>query len=378
MNDQKSLTLNGLTARNSLYLLISIGMILVSVYLTNHYFELMFPKGLGSTSTLCNINDFWGCDKASQSPLGSIFGVPTSFFGIIIGLMGIFSAFISSPALEKTNKFFITINFIGCVILFIYSIAVLKGLCPFCTVYYILSGGAFFLFIKKSNYRPIPEAKALIAYALITLIPALLIANNVKTQKKQEVNLSSQYVIQFQNLKSYGEPQFQSKYFIHKGMDNAPIQLTVFSDFQCPFCQSVSNQMPELIKEFGDKISIQYFFYPLDPSCNKNMKGGFHGYACQAAYLAACDETKFSKIHDYIFAKQGDINSTNLKKWAKKFKLNESCFTNKSSIDYIQQTIAAGKQYELKSTPTIIVNGKKLEGSLPTAHFKAILRSLVK
>jgi protein-disulfide isomerase len=159
---------------------------------------------------------------------------------------------------------------------------------------------------------------------------------------------------------------------------DAPIRISVFSDFQCPYCQAVADQMPELIKEFGSKINIQYMFYPLDASCNSKMKGGMHPYACQAAYLAACDTEKFSKIHDYIFEKQSEINYENIKKWTKKFGLTENCLENKNVQDQIQQTLNAGDQFNLKSTPTIIINGKKLEGMIPTVHLKAILRSLIK
>jgi thioredoxin-related protein len=42
------------------------------------------------------------------------------------------------------------------------------------------------------------------------------------------------------------------------------------------------------------------------------------------------------------------------------------------------QTINAATQFNLKSTPTIIVNGRKIEGTIPSAQFFAIFEDILK
>ena len=86
---------------------------------------------------------------------------------------------------------------------------------------------------------------------------------------------------------------------------------------------------------------------------------------------------KFKEVHDYLFANQESISFEKLKEWQTKFELS-GCFENESIQDYVQQTLNAGEQFSLKSTPTIIVNGKKLEGLIPYEHMKGILQSLTK
>ena len=61
-------------------------MIGFSVYLTQHYFDLKFPTGLESKS-LCNVNQFFNCDKTSLSLFGNFLGVPIALFGVVIGLL---------------------------------------------------------------------------------------------------------------------------------------------------------------------------------------------------------------------------------------------------------------------------------------------------
>lgn len=381
MEEKKYLTLNGLTPLNFLYLCLSIAMIFAGSYLTGHYFDLVYPTTITGASTFCNINDFFGCDKTALSPLGSVAGVPTSIFGIAMGLIGVISVFMGSKKLEKTTKTILLINLAGCLILLIYSLVVLKSLCPMCSAYYLLSGLSYFLFHKYSQASLGIDPTYAGVCAAIFIVPAIAL-NIYTSQKIEEKNaLASGYITQFKNLKDYGEPIIESEYKIHMATQNfsdAPLRVSVFSDFQCPYCKAVAEQLSKLIKEFRNKINIQYMFYPLDPSCNKEMKGGLHAHACAAAYLAACEKEKFVDVHDYIFEHQNEISSSNLKLWAKKFQIDAKCLFKKEVQDKIQQTLNAGKQYKLRSTPTMIINGKKLEGMIPTVHLKSILNSLIK
>jgi protein-disulfide isomerase len=93
--------------------------------------------------------------------------------------------------------------------------------------------------------------------------------------------------------------------------------------------------------------------------------------------LAACAPTQFAKIHDHIFERQSELSNENLKKWENKFGLKD-CFESEKIQEEIQKSMRVGEQYNLKSTPTIIINGRKIEGSIPTIHLRAILKSLIK
>lgn len=376
---EKRLTINGLTIPHLIYFLLSAGMIGVSIYMTAHFYETYFPQGLGKTSTLCDISQFWGCDKTTLSPFGHLFYVPTAFFGVIIGAIGILGAIFASEDTERTNKFFITLNAIGCLFLFIYSFVALGGLCLMCTVYYVLSWAALFMFYKYSDAKPIPAVKPTAIYALMVIVPSIFMYNKFITNLEQQKSLSKQYVEQYEKLAVKGDPLVESEYKIYMSTDtfaSAPIRISVFSDFQCPFCKVVSDQMHELAQAYDGKINIQYFFYPLDQLCNPKINRPFHQFACKAAYIAACDPVKFAKVHDEIFANQQLLSDEQLQKWEKQFGL-EGCLQNDQNREIVVSHIGHADQYNLKSTPTIIVNGKKIEGTIKTPHFKAILDSLL-
>ncbi|MAZ49865.1 MAG: hypothetical protein CME65_14985 [Halobacteriovoraceae bacterium] len=377
---QRTLTTQGLVLPKFIFILISIGMIIVSAYLTNHYMDTFFPSGLKGTSNLCNISDFWGCDKATLSPLGNLAGIPTSFFGLMIGVIGLIGGVIGRKEIESTLKILFAINFLGCLILFAYSLIALGGLCPMCFVYYVLSGVGTFMLFKMSDLNPAVDVRVAGIMAVGFLIPVGVMAMHIGSKQKQKELLASSYIKQFQSLKDYGDPVTESPFKLHSASENfsdGKIRISVFSDFQCPYCKLAAEQTEEIIKDFGEKVNIQYFFYPLDSTCNTKMKGSLHPFACYSAYLAACDQEKFKEVHDYLFANQESISFEKLKEWQSKFELS-GCFENESVKDYIQQTLNAGEQFSLKSTPTIIVNGKKLEGLIPYEHMKGILQSLTK
>lgn len=380
MNDNKTLTTNGLTTTNIIFIALCIAMIASSAYLMQHFFETYFPKGLGATNSLCDINAFWGCDKATKSIFGKVFGVPTAFFGVVIGVIGLIGAIFPSKEMEQNNKAFFFLNAIGCLVLLLFSLFVLKGLCPFCTVYYVLSFAAAFLFWKYSSVPLKLNWKLSALYSFILIIPALFINNHFDKSMKMQESLSSQYIEQYNSLPDKGVPTYLSPFDLYKSSDNftdAPIQIAIFSDFQCPFCKVLAEQMHKVIKRYEGKINIKYYFFPLDMECNKNVKRPFHQYACRMAKLAACDQSRFVEIHDKIFERQSKSQIASINQWEKDFGLEDKCYDDEKVKDLIVQSINTGDQYSVRTTPTIIINGKKIEGSLPNIYLFAILDSIL-
>lgn len=379
MEKNKGLTLEGLSGKNFLFIFNAVGMIAVSIYLTTHFYEVLYPTKLGGAGSLCNLSNFFNCDAATYSKISNIAGVPISFFGIIVGLLFLFTSLMPGPALEKTSSAVSKYNFIGCVVLFVFSIVSLGSLCPFCTLYYVLSGIAFFLLWKYGINTWTPEPKTASGWAVILLIGSFFMYQTTKGKEEYSSKMSASVVSQFKSLPSMGEPDMESPYKLHMATENfseAPIRITVFSDFQCPFCKVVAEQMPELVRRYPDKINVQYMFYPLDAKCNSNVKGRFHEHACDAAYLAACDTKKFSEVHDEIFANQDKLGQGVLKDIANKYNLS-GCMENTELKNKVIGSINQGTKYNLKSTPTIIVNGKKIEGTIPNQQFFAIFEHIL-
>lgn len=379
MNSKKSLTLNGMTGLNFLFILNAVAMIAVSGYLTSHFYDTLYPTKLGAASTLCNVSNFFNCDAATYSWLSNIAGVPIAFFGIIIGAIFLITALMPSEALERTSSAISKFNFVGCVILFFFSIGALGSLCPFCTLYYVLSGIAFFLLMKRGINTWKPDVKWTAIFGVVLLVGSFLVGQHTASKEDKKSKVGEAIVTQFNKLNDLGDPAMDSPYRIHSATEkfsDAPIRITIFSDFECPFCKIVSDQMPEIIRLYGKHINIQYMFYPLDSKCNANMQSRGHANACDAAAIAACDETKFHAVHDAIFEHQQTLGN-DLKKIADKYGVT-NCLANQDAMNKVISSINQADKFNLKSTPTIIVNGRKIEGTIPNYQFFAIFEELLK
>ena len=354
--------------------LLSAMMIGFSIYLTGHYFDLKFPTGIESGS-LCNLNSFFNCDKTTLSPASSIAGVPISMFGIIIGALTMIGIFFKNEDYERTIYFTLIVNMIGCVLLFCYSLFVLGGLCPMCTAYYVVSGITLWMFYKKSPTFH-PHVPMLVVIAVIFLIVGFLTRMNVKSKTENMNAVANDLIKQYYSLPNLGQPAVPSVYKIATA-ENAPIKMQIFSDFECPACKALSELMPQLLIRYGGKIDIQYFFYPLDNACNASMERPLHVQACRAAYYTVCSPVeKFGEIHDEIFHNQeklGDFLDTNIKK-----NNLEACVKDPKTKEAVVAILNQSTPFNIRSTPTFLLNGVKIEGVLPPDQMFAIMDEILK
>ncbi len=371
---QKSIYQDSSMNMTILLFLVSSFMIGLSIYLTDHYFGVKFPTGVNAGS-LCNLSSIFNCDAATHSAASNIAGVPISVFGIIVGLLVMIGIFFKNENYEKSLYFLLIVNFLGCIALFFFSLISLGSLCPFCTLYYILSGLVLFFFWKRSHSY-IPHAGSLVGMGVLFAIAIFITKMNVDSKIANQSAVSNDLIKQYYALPNLGEPKPASEFKVATAA-NAPIKMHIFSDFECPACKALSEIMPQLLSRYGGKIDIQYYYYPLDNACNPNMDRPLHNYACKAAYVASCMPlADFGKVHDDIFHNQEKI-SDHLDEVIKANKL-ESCVADAKTKEKVVALINAATPFNISSTPTFLLNGVKIEGVLPPDQLFAIMDEIVK
>lgn len=352
-------------------------MVALSIYLTKHYFDVHFPTGL-TGGGLCDINAFFNCDVATNSFLSNIAGVPISLLGLFMGLFILFGFIFNNDQIEGTIHTLLWINGIGCLFLFFFSLIALGGLCPACTLYYVASWLVLFAFHKSSSYRSI-GIPALAGYGVTVLIVFAVTFNYVSNKKEQASSaksaLAKGLISQFENLPKLGAPKINSDYIMAKVGDDfksAPVRITKFSDFECPACKMLSEILHRIAKKYEGKVAIQYFFYPLDNNCNPEMKRPAHQNACKAAYLAACLPQKFPEIEENIFSNQESLSHDWIQKRVKEEGVEE-CYKSKETREKVLSYIKQAKPFNVKSTPTFLLNGVKIEGVLPENQLSILI-----
>ena len=181
-------------------------------------------------------------------------------------------------------------------------------------------------------------------------------------------------------LKSYSDNIATNANFIVLGPDKAPVKIKIFSSLTCPHCANFHiNVVSEIKKEYIEigKVQLIFIDFPLDQA------------AFNASKLLHClDKKKQLLFLDTIYDTQNkwtngsnvnDINS-NLKKIVMDFGINstqfDKCLNNEVIADKILNGRIDGNQkYSINSTPTVVINEKKLEGS---TNFKNIEKKIEK
>ena len=181
-------------------------------------------------------------------------------------------------------------------------------------------------------------------------------------------------------LESYADDSSAQKNMVVIGSDDAFVKIKVFSSLTCPHCANFHIKVvSEIKKEYikSGKVQLIFIDFPLDQA------------AFNASKLLHClDKKKQITFLDTIYETQNvwtngsnidDINK-NLKKIVKNLGISsvqfDKCLIDEVISDKIlNDRIEANKKYSINSTPTIIINEKKLEGS---ASFKNIKKKIEK
>lgn len=375
-NTSKRLTTNGLTLPKLLFIFLNMASVAVSIYLINHFFTEHFPTTLGSPQSICDISTFWSCSSTTYSPLSQIALIPIGVFSLILGIFHLTYSLFPSEQAEATGKFLAIINFIGCLGLLFYSAFTLGSLCPMCTLYYILSFGIFLLFITKSSLPPIPRLKISIIWVTIALITSFAVRSYHQKKLIKQESINEQIVQQFFKLPVGKKPNKKlGERLLKADSENAPIQVSMFSDFQCPYCKLLAQDLERAALQFKGKIEATYFSYPLDSSCNPNIKTAFHQSACMASYAASCAKD-FKTAHDDIYHNQEALKGDFIQNYIKENGLTQcvnSMETKKKTLASINHGDA---DFQIKGTPTLIINGVRIK-PLPKSQLIALFKAII-
>src|SRR5437867_8622830 len=151
-----------------------------------------------------------------------------------------------------------------------------------------------------------------------------------------------------------------------KGSPNAPVEITEFADYQCPFCQTFATlQMPTIEQRLINtgRLRWRYRDFPLQQ----------HAFSRVAAHSAACadEQGKYWAQHQRIYEGQAEWAAARdaagiLRRYAKENGLDltryDSCMAAGKYAGRIQASYEEGVRLGVTSTPTLLVGGRLYQG----------------
>jgi protein-disulfide isomerase len=174
-----------------------------------------------------------------------------------------------------------------------------------------------------------------------------------------------------------------------RGAKSAKVVVVNFDDFECPYCAAMHRTLfPEILKEYGDRITFIYKDYPL---------AEIHPWAIHAAVdancLAAQNADAYWDFADYIHANKREVDSEKTPparfdaidkiamQQGQKHNVDvvklQSCVKAQNE-DAVRASMKEADGLGVNATPTLFINGQKLDGAVPISEVRAALDQALK
>lgn len=174
-----------------------------------------------------------------------------------------------------------------------------------------------------------------------------------------------------------------------RGAKNARVVVVNYDDFECPYCARMHQTLfPEILKEYGDRVAFIYKDYPL---------AEIHPWAIHAAVdadcLAAQNSDAYWDFADGIHASKPQIDQEKssaarfdaIDKLAllqgQKHNVEEStlqaCIKAQNETA-VRASMKEGDDLGVNATPTLFINGEKIDGVVPIGELRAALNNALK
>jgi protein-disulfide isomerase len=180
-----------------------------------------------------------------------------------------------------------------------------------------------------------------------------------------------------------------------RGAKDAKVTIVNYDDFECPFCARMySSLMNEILPSYGDKVKLVMKDFPLTE---------IHPWAIRAAVnancLAAQNQDAYWAFSDFLHANQQLVTSGGntsppaaatraslqqqqdyldhlAEEQAQKHQLQlapfKACLQAQSKTA-VQASMREGSELGVEATPTLFVNGEKVDGAVPAAQLRVMI-----
>jgi protein-disulfide isomerase len=173
-----------------------------------------------------------------------------------------------------------------------------------------------------------------------------------------------------------------------RGNKDARVTVVNYDDFECPFCSRMHQTLfPGIFKEYGDRVLFIYKDYPLEE---------IHPWAVHAAVNANClgaqDNDAYWDYADTLHGNQDAVKAKGRDGWNAELDRLAGAQGQRHNLDVAKLQACVKAQDEkavrasmreaetvgVDATPTMFVNGQKLDGAVPSDGVRLALDQALK
>jgi uncharacterized membrane protein/protein-disulfide isomerase len=400
------------------------------------YEHVIFRAGLATGPSFCNLSQHINCEAVNASDWSLIFGLPIASYGLFfyIAILGLLAVAGPNRGLsdERANRVVFlgaALGSLASIALFAISEFIIGALCLMCMALYLVtfallavswsgSGTSFFdnlargihelssfvTSLFKGRKEAIAGAISLVIWGVLSVLSPIIAREIALINRGDGENVPlavtdpvkawiEQAVVQIPIAANQG---VFGDYL--KGDASAPVQVAEFADFECPGCRMFYSALTPILERFKGQYGFVFKNYPLDAECNAGITSKFHENSCFAANFIRCagEQGKFWEAVDYAFT--DPVLELDPKREEIKPVVNDGrdqllsgassaigldleglreCVSSHRHLDKIKSEIKEADALGLRSTPSIWINGRRVERPTPDAIekiFEEILR----
>ena len=158
------------------------------------------------------------------------------------------------------------------------------------------------------------------------------------------------------------------------GPADAPLQVVVFTDFQCPYCRRHAVDLRRLAEHYGDRLHLVFRHFPL--------RGHDLARPAAEASAAAHADGRFWEFHDRLMDPEaGDPTVERIRRTALELGLDPGRFDTAmrshvfgASVD---RDLADGRAAGVTGTPRTFINGREIDGMVGLERLIEICEQLL-
>jgi protein-disulfide isomerase/uncharacterized membrane protein len=390
-----------MSAKRAAALTIGLALIGLAISATIASVHAKLESSQGYTS-FCNVNETVNCDLVLSSEYAYLFGVPVAWWALLAYVAVAACAVVAMRAPRATRRrqaagALFVMAILGTVFsayLAYVALFVLEAVCLLCSGLYLVQVGLIVSSAllwnavgrRTSKAGAVEEAwpsRFLVGGAVAVVVGFIAISFWEASGGSAE-NLSKAELVERQ-------PEFSRWYMNlpvtpvsseggHRKGGAASVVMIEFSDFECGHCARAFRNLKTVLPRFGNDVSLVFHHFPLDSSCNPNVTGKAHRFACLAAMASECaaEQGKFWEYHDLLFANQSSLDRDNLLRYADQLSIDRSkflaCLESDRPRRRIEQDVSEGKRLGVASTPTFFLNGRFVAGALEVEKLEHAIR----